>query len=74
MFVRASMAGCINHSDLVMVIPVWELSIVVACKQVAALYSEHYRQVPLGGAGCLDRWLPYTVSTIDRSHWEGLAV
>ena len=36
--------------------------------QVAALHSDHYRQVPLVGLAALDRWLPYTVTTIDRSH------
>ena len=43
-------------------------------RQVAALYSDHYRQVPLyikcldqGRLAALDRWLHYTVTTIDRS-------
>ena len=44
-------------------------------RQVAALYSDHYRQVPLyikcldqGRLAALDRWLHYTVTTIDRFH------
>ena len=44
-------------------------------RQVAALYSDHYRQVPLyikcldqGRLAVLDRWLHYTVTTIDRFH------
>ena len=44
-------------------------------RQVAALYSDHYRQVPLyikclyqGRLAALDRWLYYTVTTIDRFH------
>ena len=37
-------------------------------RQVAALHSDHYRQVPLVGQAALDRWLPYTVTTIDRFH------
>ena len=43
------------------------------CRQVAALHSEHYRQVLLymilldqGRLAAVDRWLPYTVTTIDR--------
>ena len=36
-------------------------------KQVGPSHSDHYRQVPLVGDGC-KRWLPYTVTTIDRSH------
>ena len=37
-------------------------------RQVAALHSDNYRQVPLVGLAALDRWLPYTVTTIDRFH------
>ena len=44
-------------------------------RQVAALYSDHYRQVPLyikcldqGRLAALDRWLHYTATTIDRFH------
>ena len=44
-------------------------------RRVAALYSDHYRQVPLyikcldhGRLAALDRWLHYTVTTIDRFH------
>ena len=44
-------------------------------RQVAALYNDHYRQVPLyieclgqGRLAALDRWLHYTVTTIDRFH------
>ena len=43
------------------------------CRQVAAMYSDHYRQVLLymilldqGRLAAVDRWLPYTVTTIDR--------
>ena len=43
-------------------------------RQVAALYSDHCRQVPLyikcldqGRLAALDRWLHYTVTTIGRS-------
>ena len=43
------------------------------CRQVAALYSDHYRQVLLymilldqGRLAAVDRWLPCTVTTIDR--------
>ena len=42
-------------------------------RQVAALHSDHYRQVLLymilldqGRLAAVDRWLPYTVTTIDR--------
>ena len=46
----------------------------VGCfRQVAALYGDHYRQVPLyikcldqGRLAAIDRWLHYTVTTIDR--------
>ena len=45
------------------------------CSQVAALHSDHYRQVLLymilldqGRLAVVDRWLPYTVTTIDRFH------
>ena len=44
-------------------------------RQVAALYSDHYRQVPMyikcldqGKLAALDRWLHYTVTTIDKFH------
>ena len=44
-------------------------------RQVAALYNDHYRQVPLyikcldqGRLAALDRWLHYTMTTIDRFH------
>ena len=44
-------------------------------REVAALYSDHYRQVPLyikcldqGRLSALDRWLHYTVTTIGRFH------
>ena len=44
-------------------------------RRVAALYSDHYRQVPLyikcldqGRLAAIDRWLRYTVTTIDRFH------
>ena len=44
-------------------------------RQVAVLYSDHYRQVPLhikgldqGRLAALDKLLPYTVTTIDRFH------
>ena len=43
------------------------------CREVAALHSDHYRQVLLymilldqGRLTALDRWLPHTVTTIDR--------
>ena len=43
------------------------------CGQVAASHSDHYRQVLLymilldqGRLAALDRWLSYTVTTIDR--------
>ena len=43
------------------------------CRQVAALYSDHYRQVLLymilvdqGRLAAVDRWLPCTMTTIDR--------
>ena len=65
-FVRASMAGCINDLDLVMAIPVWKLSIVVTYKQVAALYSAHYRQVPLVGAGCFRQVAALCVALLQR--------
>ena len=42
-------------------------------RQVAALHSDRYRQVLLymilldqGRLAAIDRWLPYTVTTIDR--------
>ena len=45
------------------------------CRQVAALYSDHYRQVLLymilldqGRLAVVDRWLPCTVTSIDRSY------
>ena len=48
----------------------WEAG---CCRQVAALYSDHCRQVLLymilldqGRPTAVDRWLPYTVTTIDR--------
>ena len=44
-------------------------------RQVAALYSDHYRQVSLYikclgqvRLAVLDRWLHYTVTTIDKFH------
>ena len=47
------------------------------CRQVAALYSDHYRQVllymiPLDQErlAAVDRWLPHTVTTIDMFHWS----
>ena len=50
----------------------WEASY---SRQVAALYSDHHRQVPLyikcldqGRLAALDRWLRYTVTTIDKFH------
>ena len=43
------------------------------CRQVAALYSDHYREVLLymklldqGRLAAVDRWLHCTVTTIDR--------
>ena len=45
------------------------------CRLVVVLYSENYRQVPLyikcldqGRLAALDRWLHYTVTTIDKFH------
>ena len=48
----------------------------VGCfRQVVALYSEHFRQVSLyikcfdqGRLAALDRWLHYTVTTINKFH------
>ena len=63
-------AGCFRqvaalHSDHYRQVPLVGAG---CCRQVAALHSDHYRQVPLVGLAALDRWLPYTVTTIDRSH------
>ena len=63
-------AGCFRqvatlHSDHYRQVPL----VGAGCfRQVAASHSDHYRQVPLVGLAALDRWLPYTVTTIDRSH------
>ena len=63
-------AGCFRqvaalHSDHYTQVPL----VGAGCfRQVAAIHSDHYRQVPLVGLTALDRWLPYTVITLDRSH------
>ena len=37
-------------------------------REVAALHSDHYRQVPLVGAGCFRQVAAFRATTIDRSH------
>ena len=64
-----------HFSDKVESIKAWIKREAGCFRQVVELYSYHYRQVPLyikcldqGRPAALDRWLHYTVTTIDRFH------